>query len=305
MIIITTARLRELVDTYLGELEDKGRSHHTVRAYRLDLDSYLDFLTATGRPANGRSASDYLGSLELASASLARRRTALTGWLASLAQAGNVVGSVEVTGPVRPERRDRSPFPSLADVEAVLARIPLQASRDQLLFGLLAHLGLRPGEALELRFEDFDEAQAALTVPGWGGRRRRVLVDDPVILMRLVNWRRASEKAGGPMFPGPKGTAPLSYTAAAKRWRRYESAAGVCVALGEVRLTHAAQLLEGGVPEGVVRARLGQQTGTLPGLGLSERQADDAVRAWRAASQRQPRKRSSTAVAEADEPATA
>ena len=54
-----------------------------------------------------------------------------------------------------------------------------------------------------------------------------------------------------------------------------------------------------------MRARLGQQTGTLPGLGLSERQADDAVRAWRAASQRQPRKRSSTAVAEADEPATA
>ncbi len=195
-------------------------------------------------------------------------------------------------------------MPSREDVEAVLARIPLQASRDQLLFGLLAHLGLRPGEALELRFEDFDEAQAALTVPGWGGRRRRVLVDDPVILMRLVNWRRASGKESGPMFPGPKATAPLSYTAAAKRWRRYESASGVSVALGDVRLTHAAQLLEGGVPERAVRARLGQQTGPLPGLDLSQRQADDAVRAWRAA-QGQAEKRSSTRQPEADEPATA
>jgi len=45
-------------------------------------------------------------------------------------------------------------------VDALLDRIPLQASRDQLLFGLLANLGLRPGEALELRFEDFDEARA-------------------------------------------------------------------------------------------------------------------------------------------------
>ena len=173
-----------------------------MRAYRVDLGSYLDFLTGSRRRPNGRSASDYLESLDLAPASLARRRTALTGWLAWLAQAGHVVGSLEVTRPPRPKRTDRSPFPSRGDVEAVLARIPLQASRDQLLFGLMAYLGLRPGEALELRFEDFDEAQAALTVPGWGGRRRRVLVDDPVILMRLVNWRRASEKAGGPMFPG-------------------------------------------------------------------------------------------------------
>ncbi len=78
------------------------------------------------------------------------------------------------------------------------------------------------------------------------------------------------------MFPGPQGTAPLSYPAMAKRWRRYESAAGVTVALGDVRLSHAAQLLGGAVPERVVRARLGQQTGPLPGLDLSDQEADDA-----------------------------
>ena len=260
---------------------------------------------ATGRHPNGRSASDYLGSLDLATASFARRRTALRGWLAWLAQAGRVSGSVDISPPPRSERPQRSPFPSRGDVDAVLARIPLQASRDQLLFGLLAHLGLRPGEALKLRFEDFDEAQAALTVPGWGGRRRRVLVDDPVILMRLANWRRVSGKESGLMFPGPKGTAPLSYTAAAKRWRRYESAAGVSVALGDLRLTHAAQLLGAGVPERAVRARLGQQTGPLPGLDLSEQQADDFVRAWRAAAVGPDEERSSMHRPEVDEPATA
>ncbi len=63
-----------------------------MRAYRADLGSYVDYLVATRRRASGRSASDYLGSLDLAPSSIARRRTALKGWLAWLAKAGHVVG---------------------------------------------------------------------------------------------------------------------------------------------------------------------------------------------------------------------
>ncbi len=58
-------------------------------------------------------------------------------------------------------------------VEAVLAVIPRQADRDQLMFGLLARLGLRPGEVLGLGVGDFDEAGGTLEVAGWGGARRR------------------------------------------------------------------------------------------------------------------------------------
>jgi integrase len=282
--IITQSRhgQSELVNSYLSELARRGRGSHTVRAYRTDLAVYVDYLQKTGRPANAPSASDYIVSLTaLAPASLARRRAAIRGWLGWMADGGRPVGRVDLVRSVHVERSKKT-TPSRADVQAALAQIPLQAESEQLFFGLLATLGLRPGEALALSLEDFFEGEEALYVPGWGGRRRRVLIADATMLMRLVNRRRTSGRSLGPMFLGPRG-GPLRYQTMATRWKEYEAAAGVSVALGDLRLGHAIELLDAGVPEWVVRDRLGQHSGPLPRRSRGPAQADEMLRAWRAA----------------------
>jgi integrase/recombinase XerC/integrase/recombinase XerD len=150
-----------------------------------------------------------------------------------------------------------------------------------LFFGLLVTVGLRPGEALGLSLEDFDEVEEAIDVPGWGGQRRRVLIADATMLMRLVNWRRTSGRSQGPMFLAPRG-GPLRYQTMVARWNEYEAAAGVSVPLGDLRLAHAMELLDAGVPEWVVRDRLGQHSGPLPRPSGGPAQADEMMRTWRA-----------------------
>lgn len=68
--------------------------------------------------------------------------------------------------------------------------------------------------------EDFHERDGSLNVPGWGGVRRRVLVDDPDVLMRLVNWPLATGRMSGPLFIASGQTTPLRYQSAAKRCSR-------------------------------------------------------------------------------------
>ncbi len=200
--------------------------------------------------------------------------------------------AVEPTPAVEPAPDPVEPAPGQADIEAALRQIPRQADRDQLLFGLMARLGLRPGEALGLRVGDVDVEHELLTVSGWGGRLRRVVIDDNEVLQRLRNWLR-SRPAGqsAALFPSPAGPGALRYQSMAERWTTYSARAGVQVTPGDLRRAHSAELLAGGVPEWVVRDRLGQATGPLPGARGTAASAEDAIRAWQ-------RKRASSSGAE-------
>lgn len=168
------------------------------------------------------------------------------------------------------------------DIESVFAVIPRQADRDQLLFGVIARLGLRPGEALALQIEDFEEQSASLYVTGWGGTPRRVFVDDNETLLRLTNHVRFSTRSSGPLFSAPGHETPLRYQSVQHRWAQYCSAAGVTLRLSDLRRAHADDLLVGGVSEFVVRERLGQRTGPLGGaaMSLSEAESDQELVAW-------------------------
>jgi len=282
---------RELVEAYLGDLADQGRRSHTLRGYRCDLAELVDHLEGHGAitdaaVVDAAGLRGFLASLErLAPATQARKRSAVRGFLRWAAARGLVDASLlDLLAAPSPVTRAVGVVSERSAVEAVLAVIPRQADRDQLMFGLLARLGMRPGEVLGLGVGDFDEAGGTLELAGWGGVRRRVLVDDPQILMRLVNWKRTLGRQDGPLFCAPGRTTPLRYQSMAGRWARYEAAAGVTVRLSDLRRAHAADLLAGGVPEWAVRNRLGQQNGPLTGPTLAGQSADDAVRAWRAAS---------------------
>nr|WP_306769963.1 site-specific integrase [Microbacterium karelineae] len=176
----------------------------------------------------------------------------------------------------RPQRDLRS------EIDQVFAVIPHHADRDHLLFGLLAHLGLRPGEALALAVDDFQEATASLFVTGWGGKRRRVLVDDRQVLLRLENYVRFAASSSGPLFTAVGRSTPLRYQSVQHRWAQYCARAGIDVKLSDLRRAHVADLVAGGVPESVIRERIGQAAGVLdPGSILLSREESDAeMRAW-------------------------
>ncbi len=268
-----------LVDRYLVWLEGQGRRAHTIRGYRGDLAGLVRVLRdqAAGRGA----VAGWVESMEaLAPATRARRLSAARGFLRWAASQGVEVDGVDLLdqrgGHSRP---GRVAAPDPAVVAAVLDVIPRQADRDQVLFKLIALAGLRPGEALAVSVEDFDASSGHLRVPGWGGSSRLVLVDDPELALRLTHWIRALGRATGLLFCAPGRSTPLRYQSILERWKRYTTRAGVELRLGDLRLHHAGQLLAGGVPEWVVRDRLGQPTGPLPAPPAGS--ADDAILAWR------------------------
>jgi integrase len=278
--------VREAIDHYLAELAERGRRPHTLRGYRSDLGAFASHLERAGSALDGPAVLDYLASLDgLAAGTRARQDSAIRGFLRWAGARGLAAADIADALP-RPERSVAGGVarqcPPGADVAAALGQIPRQAEQDQLLFGLLARLGLRPGEALALRRGDFDDATGHLDVPGWGGLRRRVLVDDPVLRMRLVNRLRGTGHSERPLFTAPGRETPLRYQSVVQCWERYCAAAGVRVRLGDLRRLHASELLAGGVPEWAVRQRLGQRSGLLAGPPSGQGACDDVIRAWQA-----------------------
>lgn len=271
----------EILEAYLAALAAEGRRPHTLRGYRGDLRGLIERLEHG--PVDAATLRDWRASLEgFAPATQARRVSAARGFLRWASARGAVVPGVdELTPPdARPSavapRAGSEPWPA---VEAALGAIPRQADLDQLLFKLLARAGLRPGEALALQIEDFDPAAGRVQVIGWGGVAREVLIDDPELRLRLTHWIRGTGRMSGPLFCAAHRTTPLRYQSLLARWQRYAEVSGARLRLGDLRTAHAAQLLAGGVPEWVVRERLGQPRGPLPMPPPTR--ADDEIHAWR------------------------
>lgn len=289
MFIVTGMSIAEAVDAYLADLGRRGRREHTLRGYRSDLAVLVECARAGNGALDDVLIASYVSRLQaLAPATRARHRAALRGFLRWAGRedllgpaAGQAVAADGRSGRVSRAAATR------ADVDAVLGMIPRRASRDRLLFGLLAGLGLRPGEALALRADDFDESAESLHVAGWGGLRRWVLVDDPQLLLQLANFTQLV-KGEGYLFTASGRTTPLRYQSVLERWSRYTAAAGVTIRLGDLRRLHAEELLAGGVPEAVVRVRLGQQSRPLTDRPVTRPVADETIRAWRSRSTLDP-----------------
>jgi integrase len=270
----------ETLDAYLAALAAEGRRPHTLRGYRGDLRGLAEHLE--DGPVDAATLRGWRASLEgFATATQARRVSAARGFLRWASAHGVLVPDVAELKPsnARPSVVARGSSEPWLAVEASLGAIPLQADLDQLLFKLLARAGLRPGEALALQIEDFDPAADRLHVVGWGGVAREVWIDDPELRLRLTHWIRATGRTSGPLFCAANRTTPLRYQSMLARWQRYADASGTRLRLGDLRSAHAAQLLDGGVPEWVVRERLGQPTGPLPMPAPTR--ADDEIHAWR------------------------
>jgi integrase/recombinase XerD len=203
MIVTITA-----VDTYIDRLRVlKNPSHHTLAAYASDLRHFLEFVRRFKLPgAESSTILAYVNSLMLRSAAArtVRRRVAcLRGFYRDL---------------VREKIIDRSPF---TDLELQLPRVRSlprgisskdagqlvlsawqrcggQRSVDEISLISIAILvligtGLRVGELVELKSEDFLIDNGALHVRGKGQRERLVFLVDPALreLVAKLSKRRA------------------------------------------------------------------------------------------------------------------
>lgn len=273
-----------VVAAFLEDLDRRGRSPNTRRAYQGDLAG----LAAAVPPMLAAiSSADIAGWLaegrRLSAATRARREAAARSFFRYCVRQGLVtVNPMEALERARvPERLPR-PLPAPA-VQAILDAIPPRAVRDRALFWLLRETGMRVGEALGLQVSDVDLTLDAeqLRVTGKGGRTRVVvLAAAPQSVRLLRRYLKVSRIAGGALFrgnPARGGTnQAMDYTTARRAWQRYCRSAGVTATIHQLRHSRATELVRGGVPLGTVRKLLGHRN--LQTTLLYAEISDDQVR---------------------------
>jgi integrase/recombinase XerC len=182
---------------------ERGRSPHTVRAYRSDLTGLLDGLDDLegldlARLRRWLAAGHEAG---LGRATLARRAAAARGFTAWAHRAGRL--------PTDPGPRRALPaVPTAEQTGAVLAAAGSGAAeehpvalRDLLVLELLYATGVRVAELCGLDLDDIDPGRRALRVVGKGSRERTVVYGVPAsdALRRwLAAGRPAVVRAGSP-----------------------------------------------------------------------------------------------------------
>lgn len=204
----------------------RGRSPHTIRAYRTDLLRFLSFLGGYhGTPALPRdlprlSTADMRAfaaderARGLSSRALARRQSAIRSFLRWLSDREGLDASpaLSARGPKYARSLPRPLAPDQArstlDLAGEMHPKPWIAARDAAVLTLLYGLGLRISEALALTGADWPFA-ASLRITGKGGKDRMV----PVLpaaqqavaeYLRLCPYPLARDK---PLFRGARGGA--------------------------------------------------------------------------------------------------
>lgn len=222
--------LVKALEIYLDHLTvERGLSHHTLGAYRRDLNRYLGFLHTQGVAHPGdvtepqvedfllttRTGADGRGVLSAGSA--ARAVVAVRGWHRFLV--GEGLAGADPAAAVKPPARPRS-LPKaigVAEVERLLdaagATEGAGGLRDRALLELLYSTGARISEVVQLDVDDLDlqAACAAVRLLGKGGKERVVPVGSYAIRAvdaYLVQSRpalAASGKGGPALFLNARG----------------------------------------------------------------------------------------------------
>ena len=272
--------LQRQLDRYLRHLAiERGRSPHTLAAYRRDLDVLLADLAAHGttEPAalTAELVADHVralreGDAPLAASSVARRVASIRGFLRFLGDEGLVQGDPgrRLVVPKQPQRLPKALARDQVDrlLAAARGEDPV-ALRDAALLELLYATGARVSEAVGLDLDDVlgdDGIVDLIRLFGKGGKQRIVPVGSyarAALDAYLVRGRPAllAGRRGTPaLFLGARG-ARLSRQNAWLVIRRVAERAELGIELSPHSLRHsfATHLLEGGADVRVVQELLG------------------------------------------------
>ncbi|NHN45462.1 site-specific tyrosine recombinase XerD [Chryseoglobus frigidaquae] len=299
-------QLERAVERYLRHVRlERGRSPHTVAAYRRDLARYLTHLGARGIDdpaaisevdvgafvAAVRDPGD--GTTGVSASSAARMLSSVRGWHRFLAEEGLVARDVaaEQRPPKQPKRLPKAI--SIAEVERLLEACggddPI-ALRDRALLELLYATGARVSEAVDLAVDDVLTGEGgvgeAVRLFGKGrkqrivplGRYAREALDAYLVRGRPVLAPRGS--ATPALFLGARG-AKLSRQSAWLIIRDAAARASLTAEISPHTLRHsfATHLLEGGADVRVVQELLGHASVATTQL-YTLVTADAAREAW-------------------------
>ncbi len=285
---MATSQMATIVEDFLTDLARAGKSAHTVRAYRGDLRDFGRFFTGPIERITADVLRAYLGGLaDKAPATRARREAALASLLA-WAYRAEMIAADPMTRLDRTHLPASPPRPAPTEhIEAVLRAIPTTRDRDRLLFLLLYTTGMRVGEALTIDVDDLDLSRddEHVTVWGKGGRRRTVLLDDPVLVTLLRRYLKVRGYRHGPLFRAEKNYigGPLRYASAQQLWAKYREKAKVTATIHQLRHVHATELVNAGVSLETIRRRLGHANAqtVLRYADQHDTTADAEIRTWR------------------------
>ena len=284
--------LRLAADGWLDHLRvERGRSEHTLRAYRRDVGRYLDFLAARGitsaEQVREEHVSEFLAHLRagdadhppLAATSAARAVVAVRGLHTFLALEGETPDDParEVSPPTPPRR-----LPSALSVDEVHRLLQAAsvgdtpaALRDRALLEVLYGCGARVGEAVAL---DLDDLELGRAEDGTGGVVRLFGKGRKERIVPMGRYARAALDAwlvrGRPeLVRTGRGTPAVFVNARGGRlsrqsaWTAIKTAAersglGSPVSPHTLRHSFATHLLDGGADVRVVQELLGHASVT-------------------------------------------
>ncbi len=263
----------DLVIGFLEALQsERAASRHTIAAYRHDLGDFVAFLAAqhvrlgAARPDHVVAYLERLRARGLKPASVARRLSALRGWLRHLVREGHLrrdpTEHIERPRSSRPLPRTLSRELTEALVESPDVATP-SGVRDRALLEALYATGMRASECLGLRPEDVNFNAGYVICTGKGRKQRLVPLGAEASTwmaryLKEVRPLHTRRRDSGRLFVNPTGR-PLSRQSLWTIVRRAAVAAGVRRRVSPHVLRHsfASHLLEGGADLRAVQTMLG------------------------------------------------
>jgi integrase/recombinase XerC len=191
------SELPSAVGDFLGELERRNDSVHTLRNYEADLRDFIAYFSPPEQAPPALSEFDllmlrewlaHLYERELKPATIRRKLASLRAFFRFLSREHRIESD-----PARLLRLPRMPktLPDVPNTEVtnalVDAKLPdslerADPRRDRLLLELLYGCGLRISEAVGLNLEDFDRSECWIRVRGKGRKERQVPYGSKVAL---------------------------------------------------------------------------------------------------------------------------
>jgi len=283
-LMLPSAHTRQATsDAHLVDLWLHGRSGHTRRAYRADVNR---FLAAAAKPLHAITLDDLQGFADslvagkLAAASRVRILAAVKSLLAFGHRLGYLPFDVGRALKLPPRREGLAArILEEADVQRMLA---LEAHpRNRVLLRLLYASGIRVSELCALRWRDVrPRADNAGQIAVWGkGAKERTILLPASVYQDLLTLRRGVPE-DAPVFRSRKGGGPLDTSQVLRVVRAAAIRAGIEAKVSPhwLRHSHATHALERQAPIHLVAATLGHSSVATTGKYLHARPTDSSAR---------------------------
>lgn len=266
-------------DEQLIELWLHGRSEHTQRAYRGDIDRFLNFI---GEPlgvitlGDVQSFADGLEEVRLQPSSCRRILSSVKSLFSFAHRIGHL--PFDVAKPLRLRGMRESLSERILDEAEVQRMITLEPhTRNRAILTLLYAAGLRVSEICSLKWHNFQRRDDAgqINVFGKGDKTRTILLPSSVwILILSLRENKNDDEA---VFRSRKG-GKLSTGQVWRIVRKASQRAGIDkdVSCHWLRHAHASHALDRGAPISLVQATLGHASVATTGRYLHARPQDSS-----------------------------